>query len=352
MAASAEYIPLVLAIERIEALLALTRAAAGSAIAGIGFGASTVVWRPGGVSAGNVFATWPEVVAQVAKMNGEITIAVDATIVPVPVIPAGAWDLRPPGVTGPVFLVNGTPGNVDPFITIANAPVTINGLTGIRDLQIDNNSTSNVISSTASQLNFYLEGTASIYNSVSTAGAAFLSGSFRLYMRDFSFISTLDVGTNAIQVPAVNQLILILESSATLDRNQLSVAPGSFAIVNVSGSAVPFSDPPYQPQASAPATVPQGMRFSGSTAIDPVTGKTPVIGTTFITTATRIECTQRAPGPGVGDAGTVRYAALLADRVNGNGTGSFQISALSNVGGGAVNLGDPSVVDWEVIIFG
>jgi hypothetical protein len=88
---------------RVEILEAqqMLRAAGGSALSN----SPTVIWRPGGTTAGNVYATWPEVVAAIARVNGIRTIGVD-TDFGAAVIPAGAWDLSPVGISGPVELVN------------------------------------------------------------------------------------------------------------------------------------------------------------------------------------------------------------------------------------------------------
>lgn len=310
-------------------------------------GASTVVWRPGGVTSGNVYATWPEVVAAVAKLNGAITIAYDRSIA-LGVIPAGAWDLRPAGVTGPVDIVNGTSvAFLDPFITIANAAVTIHGLTGLTGVLIDNESTSDVITTTpTNEVNFYMRGDAAIFQNVNAGGAAFFraaTGFLNLYMQDFSFISSIGGGTNAIRTTNPGFLSIFIEDSATLDTNQLT---STGAIVLVSGNGSP-GFLAYRSQAGAPNITPLGMREVGSTPIDGLTGKSLAI-IAFVNANTRIECTQRVSNGDGGATPTVRYAALITDRVNGN-PGSFKISALTNVGGGAVNPAGASTVDWEVV---
>lgn len=312
-----------------------------------GAGASTVVWRPGGVSSGNVFATWAEVVAAVAKMNGDVTIALDASIAPA-VIPAGAWDLRPAGVNGPVEIVNGTKSGagITPFITIANAPVTIHGLSGIDEISIDNQSTSNVIApAAATTIAFYMRGSAAIYQNVLSAGAAFFfatpGAQIDLFMQDYSFISTLDTGVNALQTGAnpASFLELHIQDLAALDTNQLS---GSRALVLVSAASGILGVPAFATQAAS-TNVPDGLRVSGSSPIVVGTGKTAAIPA-FITAQSRILVSLKTP---VGDALTIKYAALAADRVNGV-PGSFQISALAAAGGGAVNGADTSTIDWEV----
>lgn len=81
----------------------------------------------------------------------------------------------------------------------------------------------------------------------------------------------------------------------------------------------------------------------GSAAITG-TGKSASIAAT-ITAASRIEVTVKTP---VGDALTIKYGALSADRVIG-APGSFMIAALVAAGGGAVNVADSSTVDYLIV---
>lgn len=334
-------------IERVESLLKKVRAFAAAAAAATSFAqATSVIWRPGGVTAGNVYATWPEVVAAVAAVNGYVTIGVDVDLAPA-VIPAGAWDLRPAGVSGPVELVNASKTNSAPFVTIANAAVTIHGLTGIQDVQVNNQSTSNVITVTAAnQVDFYMRGFSALYQSIlSGAAVSFFNmtaGSLNLYMQDGAFISTLDGGSLAIRATG-GTLQIFIEDSAALDANMLSVGVG--VTTNVFVSSTSFAGfAPYQTQPAAAAVIPLQMVVRGTATIDGVTGKTLAIPA-FITANSRILVTLKTP---VGDAATAKgYAALSGDRVNGN-PGSFKISALTAVGGGDVNAADASTVDWEV----
>jgi hypothetical protein len=314
-----------------------------------GAGASTVVWRPGGVSSGNVFATWAEVVAAVAALNGDITIAVDMDLAPA-VIPAGAWNLRPAGVSGPVSLV--AAGRTTPyylqFVTIANAAVSIHGLTRIDGVQVVNQSTVDVVTISVAAgegKEFTLDGYAAIYQSV-LAGAAHaflrvIGFNGALTLRGSSFISTLDGGTNAVQVNAASFLQLLIDDFSGVDTNQL-VAPAGTAIVCISGDVIP-PFVPYGTQAGAPTIIPSGFLQKGSAAIVVGTGKTAAIPVILSATSS-IVVTQKTP---VGDALTVKYSALAADRVNG-APGSFQITAVLAAGGGAVNGADTSTIDWYV----
>lgn len=332
-------------VQKLESL-AQRRGGGGSIV---GFGASTVVWRPGGVTAGNVYATWAEVVAAVAALNGSITIGVDTTLAAA-IIPAGAWNLRPAGVVGPVELLNATPGNVAPFVTIANAAVTIRGLSALRDIQLENRSTSNVITTgVGNVIDFYLRGFASLYQSVlAGAGVSFISVpggvapfDLILYLQDFSFIGTLDGGTNAIRVASALSQINIQDESI-FDTNQLVAAAAS---TNVYVSATEITNTalkPYGNQVGAPTIVPFGLVQRGSTALS-VAGKTVAIPA-FITNGSRILVSLKTPA---NDAATVKYSALAGDRVNGN-PGSFKIAALTAAGGGVVNAADTSTLDWQV----
>jgi hypothetical protein len=342
-------------IERLEALI-MRALGGGSALTF----AQSVVWRPGGVSGGNVYATWPEVVAAVAKLNGAVTIGVDTSIAAA-VIPTGAWDLRPPGVNGPVEFVNATKGMAAPFVTVANAAVTIHGLSGLQDVAVENRSTSHLITvDAANKLSFYMRGLAQIYQSVLSGGAAFfrvtagaIFDSFQLYMQDFTFLSTLDGGTNAVQMVGGANFISIQES-ASIDVNQLSrVAPGSCIIDN---TGIAFNSAGFYPALGAQAGLPapgagvfyRGFLYRGQTTL--MNGVSPVINS-IVQGGTAIVVSVKTP---IADVLTAKgYAALNADRVvggpGGGSTGSFRIKALSAVGGGDVNAADQSVVNFEVV---
>jgi hypothetical protein len=340
---------------RIERLESLGQFGGGGGAA-IGPGASTVVWNPGvATSSGNVFKTWAEVVAKVASMQGAVDIVVTVDTAPA-TIPAGAWDLRPAGVFGPVRLVNGskTTGPFGAVVTIANAAVTIHGLSGIQDIGVDNQSTSHVITYTAAEQGiFTISGFGAVFQNVLAAGAAFIritGGVWHtLALNDEASVSTLDTGTNAIQVVAPGILNLFLTDASTFGTNQLSGAAGTVAVSAVNQGTVGF--PAYGAQASAANIFPTGLRQKGSNAIVAGTGKTAAIvndgdgNRVFIANTSRIIPAQKIAANDGGASPTVRYAALTGDRVNGN-PGSFKISALTNVGGGDVNVADTSTIDW------
>lgn len=329
-------------------------------------GAATVVWRPGGVTSGNVFATWAEVVAKVATMQGAVDIALDTDLnVGQASIPAGNWDLRPAGVSGPVRLVNGSKLNLDPaivfpLITIANAAVTIHGLSEIENIAVDNQSTANVITVASGEaLQFKLAGVAEIFHNVLAAGAAFLAvaggGFCHLLITDFATISTLDTGTDAVQLAnaAGANLDIVITDAGALDTNQLSKGAAGTCVCVVTSTQTLPPFPVYGSQANAPTVVPVGMRSRGTGTITG-TGKTVAINTDadgnrlFLQATSIIVASQKTAIADGGASPTVRYAALSGDRTLAN-PGSFLISALTNVGGGDVNVNDRSVVDWEVI---
>jgi hypothetical protein len=335
-------------IERLESLIKKVRAFAAAAASATSFAqATSVIWRPGGVTADNVYATWPEVVAAVSAINGYVTIGVDVDLAAA-IIPAGAWDLRPPGVSGPVWLVNASKTSSASFVTIANAAVTIHGLSGQQDVQIENRSTSDVISVTAAnQVDYYMMGFAALYQSVlSGAAVSFFNmtgGSLNLHMHDAAFISTLDGGSLALRATA-GVLQIFIQDAAAVDANMLSIGGATTGSVIVSSVSFPgFS--PYGTQPSAPTVPPFQMVVRGTAAILVGTGKTAVIPA-FITANSRILVSPSAPA---NDALTKDYSALAADRVVGN-PGSFQITALLAGGaGGAINGADTSTVDYEVV---
>lgn len=343
-------------LEIVEERLELLRGGGGPST----FGASTVVWRPGGTTSGNVFATWPEVVSAVSGMQGEVTIGVDTTLAAA-IIPAGAWDLRPAGVVGPVELVNATKTTAVPFVTVANAAVTLHGLSGLQDVAVDNQSTSNLITvDAANKLNFYMRGLAQIFQSVLSGGAAFFRvtagaafDAFQLYMQDFTFMSTLDGGTNAIQMVGGSNFIAIQESSS-IDVNQISLVAPASVIIDNTGIAFNLTGgfPALGSQAGLPApgagVVYRGFLYRGATTL--VNGLSPVINA-IVQANTVITATLKTPNA---DAATAKgYAALSGNRVvggpGGGSTGSFRITALTAVGGGDINVADQSIVDFEVI---
>jgi len=53
--------------------------------------ANGVIWRPGGVAAGNVVTTWADVMAAVTAVNGAITVYVDSSIAAA-TVPAGSYN--------------------------------------------------------------------------------------------------------------------------------------------------------------------------------------------------------------------------------------------------------------------
>jgi hypothetical protein len=322
-----------------------------------GAGASTVVWDPGAATSyDNVYKTWAEVVQAVSAMQGAVDIVV-AQSAP-PVIPAGNWDLRPPGVFGPVRLCGTNTSGVifGGLVTIANAPVTIHGLSGLHSIAVENQSTVNVMTFNAvEQCLFELNGAAAIYQSALSGGAAFISisgGGFGhlLSFNDESFISTLDTGTGAIQVTNPGFLNLIVSGNSSFGTNQLKLLSGAFCTALIVGKGGP-GYPTLGSQPSAPNLNVFGMQSRGTAKINPGTGKTSPITSDadgnpiVIKAGSVITCSQRIPTTDGGTTPTVRYAALAADRVNGL-PGSFKISALTAAGSGAVNLNDKSTIDW------
>lgn len=197
---------------------------------GLPFGASTVVWRPGAPSAGNVYATWAEVVAAVAKLNGDITIGLDTDLAAA-VIPPGNYDLRPVGVSGPVTIVNASkaPPFTAPFVTLGPGAVTIKGLTGLDDAQVDNQSTVPVIAVTATA-SFAMHGRAVVFQEPAAGPFwAITAGDYDILMSDFSSITTPGGGTPAVTVAAPGTLGLGIFDVASFDVNMLVDAVGVYA---------------------------------------------------------------------------------------------------------------------------
>lgn len=299
-----------------------------------GAGASTVVWRPGAVSSGNVFGTWAEVVAAVSLMNGAITIGIDTDTAPA-IIPPGNYDLHAPGVSGPRSFVGASnnPPFIAPFITLGPGAVTLAGLSQLDGVSIVNQSTVPVITYT-DQKSFIIRTDGGVFQDVGAAAfiAVTATGFVDLFLKDFAQIINFG-GTNAITVAAGGVLTIAVSEEANLGPGMLVAAPGTTG-VQVGYFAL------YGAQPGAVTVDPQ-IRQSGTAPIIVGTGKTAAIPV-FLFGNTRIFVSLKTP---VGDALTIKYAALAADRVNGN-KGSFQISALSAAGGGAINGVDTSTIDW------
>lgn len=77
-------------IEALESLSRLATAAGSAALAS----KTTFVYRPGGITANNVFATWAALYAQLTAMEGPKVVQIDDSIVSPAIIPAGTWDLN------------------------------------------------------------------------------------------------------------------------------------------------------------------------------------------------------------------------------------------------------------------
>lgn len=113
---------------------------------GGGAGSGTIVFQPGGTSFGNVKATWGEVVAVLATIDGQVTIQID-TQFGAATIPAGAYDL------GGVTLLGSECG---PRVTLTLADgVTFTGdFPILKGLKLVSNSTAPVRSVTGTETLF------------------------------------------------------------------------------------------------------------------------------------------------------------------------------------------------------
>jgi hypothetical protein len=306
----------------------------------LGAGNSSVVWRPGAVSAGNVFATWAEVVAAVAGMNGAVTIALDTDLAAA-VVPPGAYDLRPAGISGPVTMVNGSknPPFAAPFFTLGPGAVTIAGLSGLDDVSVDNQSTVAVVTTTTNG-SFALLRRASIFQEPG-AGAflAVTGGDFALYMSAFSTVTTPGGGTPAVEVTAPGTLALGVQDTAAFDTNMLTAPAGTVTVSVASGAT-------YNTQAGAPAIVPVKMVQKGTaTLAGGATAAIPV----FLSATARIFLTVK-DGNGTDALTAHGYAVLPADRVVG-APGSIVIRAFAGAVALAAQDGaNGADVDWEVIL--
>jgi hypothetical protein len=118
--------------DRVEALLALLKArSSGSSIAGVG---SSFLFKPGGTPGGNVFTTWPTLIAALAKQPAHKWIVVDNSIAPA-IVPAGG----PYNLDECTFLGGpSTPAGQPELIFAAGATITANVLRIAQSLGFQN----------------------------------------------------------------------------------------------------------------------------------------------------------------------------------------------------------------------
>lgn len=316
-------------------------------------GSKVFIYQQGGTAGKGVYTDWPSLVTAVASVNGDRTVIVDATFaangalgIPACIVPAGAWNFSPAGITGYVRLVGFKPDQGSPVTlqTAVGAAVSINGVREIVDLLVDNRSTLDLFTMLGAQAAFTLRGEASAVHSISAAGAAFIrcSTNGSIFISDLSRVQSFDGGTNAIQHDGGTLTVLIANFSS-IAANMLAKQGGSGSTI-VYISSVYGGITPYGAQASASGVVPQWGRQKGTATIDGSTGKSAAIPATISATTT-ILVTLKTPAT---DAATAKYAVLDGDRVNGAG-GTFKISALTSAGGGALNAADTSTLMWEAI---
>lgn len=329
-------------VERLEHLLAM-----------IGGGSSaseftSFIWRPGGIAGGNVYTTWASLVAAVAAVSGPRFIGVD-TDLGAAIIPAGNWDLSPAGISGPVTMMPASKLTFATLVSIANAAVTINGWTGIRDLIVNNASTVDVMTGTRT-FDIALGGL--VNQTFGAAGAAFIKAGngtiVTIFLRDFSRLDSLG-GIGTLQQTGTGQMGIFVGDGCIITDNMLVGALGNL-FVRLEGS-----NTIYGQQAGAPAVIPIGGRQTGVAQIlnaGPGAGKTAAITIdgngqpVCISSAVRFLVTIHDP---TNDAATVKYGVLTADISAPSPTGSFKISALTALGNGDVNVNDTTTLYWEVI---
>lgn len=308
--------------------------------ASTGIVSTNFVYQPGGTGGNGIFTTWDSLVSAVASVCGERWIMVDSSLsaagalgLPAALVPAGTWDFNPAGIFGHVHLTAKTGTSL--LQTTIGAAVAIRGVSEIHDLFVDNHSSLDLFTCSSAGNAFVASGLATLHQDVG-ATAAFLKADVaggRLFLKDFAGVQTFTGGTNALQ-ETVGPFILFILDRGNFGTNQYLLTAGGSTVVQAPGST-------YAAQAGA-ATVPQGGIQKGTTTL--VAGVSPAI-TACIAATSSIQFNLKTP---TGDALTIKYGALATDRVNG-ATGSFKISALSNVGGGALNVADTSVLDWEVV---
>jgi hypothetical protein len=316
----------------------------------------TFVFRPGGVTSKNVYATWAALVAAESIVAGPKAILFDSSLAPC-VIPAGAWNL-------------------------GNDPVLFTGMHGFNDaLQIDGTLTGQfaldierlfvtytgavpclVANETVNQT-YRFRGNGDL---TTTGGAAFLritGPSVTVFLEEnFAIFGGLAIesiggagvggfitadaesiiGANTLGSDFVGNLQVNRNSPAATVQTMQGAMPGGVLVVGTTLFNNAQTSNMTGPGGGSPALV------SGSAKIDGLSGKSPFIPCPGLTTSSRIVALVRDPLGAGGGTPTSFYGASLADRVFVPAPiPGFQISAFTG-GGPGLNIADNSDLDWQV----
>lgn len=210
------------------------------------------VFQPGGVATGNVYTSWPLLVAAAAAFPGTKLVHFDDQFAPC-VIPPGAWNLGP-GST--VFTASGGPlsGLASPTVTISDG-ATLQGVYQFQWIDVDSQSTSFVIDAPAGQQTIYgfdytarvrqtgvgglfiraagpgtialvgMRGASSLVN----AGGRVLGATAAGAVLGVGTLEASNVGSDTIESVVGSTVIpLLVEPASTLDPTQPGVLSGPF----------------------------------------------------------------------------------------------------------------------------
>ena len=198
-------------------------------------GGNSLVFRPDGVAGGNVYSTWPALVAAAVSIQGPKTVTIDASLAAA-TIPAGAWDL------GAETTIVASAGTLPTPLSLAPG-ATLVGVVEIVDVAVTKDGASPAILNTdAATQFFYLSGTAT----VTCAGAGpFLRQAvpspFTLFVRGLAEVAA---GASPVldTLIAGTTLGVIALDAAFVDAGIIA-GPAGGTYYGVVGSAAAFVDP-------------------------------------------------------------------------------------------------------------
>lgn len=194
----------------------------------------SLVFQPGGVTSGNVYATWDALAAVGGTIQGPYKIFTDGTFAPGDGnvhIPAGSWDLGPEVTFQSDASSTGNPNTIGAPVIFDDGATLVYFPVDHIDIAIANNSTSPVVTNSttenqvfyASGVTYLTGGTAALYQ-LTSPGAV-----FSCFLHD---VATLGAPL-AIDAPNV---VVYLNDAATVQPYAIN-ATSSFAVRN-GGSGV------------------------------------------------------------------------------------------------------------------
>ena len=301
---------------------------------------TTFVYRPGGVTGGNVYGGpgttgWAPLVAAVALTNGPFIVEVDDSLAPgTATIPAGTWNFRPAGgVWDGTIQGNYIDNGAVTALTITNG-ATINGLGTWRFLSITNNATAplSLTNGAAFLFDFAI---------VAVSAASFLeTNAFEGFIIAQNFATLRGISNTGGGI-----LVLFAGANASFPANSVTFGAAGSCLFEITSAAGVVSTTTLG--AGTPTfirTTPlinEGLQ-AGTTTL--VNGVSPSITGVSITATSRIVMSVKAV-----NASTAIANLVTTTRTNGTkGTGNFQITSVRQATL-ATETNDQSAVDWVII---